>query len=285
MSREKRQRKRRKDYQSKRFDNPFYKKRSKKKGIGRVSFKSFLITLLILFIIFGLFWFFYFSSTFTIKQVGVNGLERVNPDEIKDYAFKEAKKDKIFSNESNLFAISIDNLKKDLQNNYNFATIEVNKKLPDTLEIYIKERSYDAIFLENGDYYFIDNKGYVVDKINDIKLVDPVKYPIIKNESDLNILDNKVGVNDDTLKFINKFYNHLQSFTEERMVIENFIVKDNDSSLSAQVLNGPVLYLSKDSDVEEQSKNLIILKQEEIKDDFGKIIYIDLRYGDKLFYR
>jgi hypothetical protein len=115
-----------------------------------------------------------------------------------------------------------------------------------------------------------------------LKDVNPEKYAIIENESNNKIEKNKVSIESDYLVFIDSFYNDLKQKSSD-IVIEKFIVKNVNSGLSAQVLNGPILYLNINNDVSSQVRNLVVLKENELNDNFYERSYIDLRYGNKLF--
>jgi hypothetical protein len=48
---------------------------------------------------------------------------------------------------------------------------------------------------------------------------------------------------------------------------------------------GPAVYFNIEEDIDKQINKLIIIKNEKIKKDFNKKTYIDLRYGDRVYYR
>ncbi len=280
MSRVLKKRRRRKDYQNKSFNNPFFK--DKRQGRTGVSKKFILYSLVIILILAFTFWFFYISDTFKIKNIEINGLERTAEHEVLDKISEISGKTKLFLQQDNLFLISTNNLSTVLKNHFNFAQVDINKELPGKLIIDISERKYEAIFLEDGDYYYIDKAGYIVDKINELKDVNPVNYAIINNESNNKIEENKVSIESDYIVFIDNFFNDLKKRSSD-IVIEKFIVKNINSGLSAQVVNGPILYLNINNEASSQVRNLVILKENKLNDNFFQRSYIDLRYGNRLF--
>jgi cell division septal protein FtsQ len=281
MSRVVRKRKRRKDYQSKSFHNPFFKNR-RKKGSIRASKRSALFIIIIIIILGFSFWFFYISDTFKIKNIEINGLKRANTNEVLTAVNKFNDKKKLFVSQNNLFLLNKNEVRDELIRDFNFSDVNVSKELSSKLIIDITERSYEAILFEEQSYYYIDSEAYVIDKINDLESVNPRKYAIIENESDYKIINNKISLGVDSINFIIEFYNKIKQDSSD-IAIEKFIIKNSNSSLSAQVINGPILYLNLDNNPTEQVQNLIILKQNELKEDFFNRSYIDLRYGDRLF--
>jgi hypothetical protein len=281
MSRIVRKRKRRKDYQSKSFNNPFFQNR-RQKGSVRTSKKSVLFIIIIIIVLSFSFWFFYISDTFKIKNIEINGLERANENEVLSVVNEFSNKKKYFLSQNNLFLLNKNTVQDELISNFNFANVNINKELSSNLIIDITERSYEAILFEDQSYYYIDSEAYVIDKINNLESVNPRKYAIIENESDYKIKVNKTSLSVDHINFIIEFYNKLKQGSSD-IAIEKFIIKTRNSSLSAQVINGPILYLNLDNSPIEQAQNLMILKQNELKEDFFNRSYIDLRYGDRLF--
>jgi hypothetical protein len=275
-------RRRRRDYQNKSFSNPFFKDKRHRKGRQRTSKRSILYTLVIILILAFAFWFFYISDTFKIKNIEVTGLERTAEEEVLDKISETSSKTNFFLKQDNLFLISANDLAISLKSHYNFAQVNIDKELPGKLIIDISERKYEAIFLEDANYYYIDKEAYIIDKINELKDVNPRKYAIINNESNNKIKENRLGIQSDYIIFIDNFYNELKQSSSD-IVIEKFIVKNRNSGLSAQVINGPILYLNIDNEALSQVRNLIALKEGDLSEDFFQRSYIDLRYGDKLF--
>lgn len=275
-------RRRRRDYQNKSFSNPFFKDKRHRKGRQRTSKRSILYTLVIILILAFAFCFFYISDTFKIKNIEVNGLERTAEEEVLDKISETSSKTNFFLKQDNLFLISANDLAISLKSHYNFAQVNIDKELPGKLIIDISERKYEAIFLEDANYYYIDKEAYIIDKINELKDVNPRKYAIINNESNNKIKENRLGIQSDYIVFIDNFYNELKQSSSD-IVIEKFIVKNRNSGLSAQVINGPILYLNIDNEALSQVRNLIALKEGDLSEDFFQRSYIDLRYGDKLF--
>ncbi|MCF7794811.1 FtsQ-type POTRA domain-containing protein [Patescibacteria group bacterium] len=273
---------RQRDYQNKKFTNPFFKDKRNKKGRQGTSKKSILFILIIILILGFAFWFFYIANTFKIKEIKINGLERVSEEKVINNISEITNKTKFFLKQDNLFLVNTNEISNILKTNYNFAQVDVNKELSGKLIIDISERQYEAIFLEDGNYYYIDKEGYIIDKINELEDVNPKKYAIINNESNDKIKENKVNIDLDYLVFINNFYDEFKQSLND-LEIEKFIVKNRNSGLSAQIINGPILYLNIDNDSSAQVRNLKILRENNLNEEFLKRSYIDLRYGDRLF--
>ena len=49
--------------------------------------------------------------------------------------------------------------------------------------------------------------------------------------------------------------------------------------------NGPMIYFNLQEDIEKQVTKLLVLMNEKLKNNLGEKEYIDLRYGDKVYYK
>ncbi|NCD01252.1 hypothetical protein EOL94_04125 [bacterium] len=275
-----------KDYSRKKVENPFFKEKRQGRVNKKRKIKNYVITLFILVIIFFAFWFFYISDTFSVKEIKINDLNRVDKQQIEFKIQEKIKGKKNFLvRKSNLLALDQDEIIEDLQKEYNFAKIEISKILNNTLEVKIEERTCDLIWYEKESYYYIDSSACLIKKINTLEEVDYTKYPVIENQSSLS-LDDEAG-KEEKEKIINFSKKAWQTFSNANLDIslEKFIIKNEKNNLDAKIFNGPVLYLNLLDDPEEQINNLIILYKEDLKDSINNLSYIDLRYKEKIFYQ
>ncbi len=287
MSKKKKYRKiKKKDYKDKSLQNPFFKDRKQGRGSKKNTFrfKKIILLMFTIAIFTTALWFFYLSNTFKITSIEISGEFRVSQEEIENLIKRNLEGRKFIFPNDNIFVLNKEIIIEDLQNNYNFAKIEVSKIIPDKLSIVLSDRQYRAIWFEEGNYYYIDDQGYVLDKINTLEEIDLDNYPIIENQSAILIKDNIVNKEIESIDFILQAW---QSFKEEKsdLSIEKFIIKNEKNSLNLQLASGPVLYLNLLEDSKEQINNFIILYQEEIKDNIDSLNYIDLRYNETIYYK
>ena len=287
MSKKKKYRKiKKKDYKDKSLQNPFFKDRKQGRGSKKNTFrfKKIILLMFTIAIFTTALWFFYLSNTFKITSIEISGEFRVSQEEIENLIKRNLEGRKFIFPNDNIFVLNKEIIIEDLQNNYNFAKIEVSKIIPDKLSVVLSDRQYRAIWFEEGNYYYIDDQGYVLDKINTLEEIDLDNYPIIENQSAILIKDNIVNKEIESIDFILQAW---QSFKEEKsdLSIEKFIIKNEKNSLNLQLASGPVLYLNLLEDSKEQINNFIILYQEEIKDNIDSLNYIDLRYNETIYYK
>lgn len=76
-----------KDYQNRKFDNPFFNRRAKREQ--KISQRLKISLIIFGFSALALFYLFFYSSIFNIKNIEVKGLTRINSADISNLAFNQ----------------------------------------------------------------------------------------------------------------------------------------------------------------------------------------------------
>ena len=284
------------DYHKKDYSNPFFrhKKRIKIKSPS-LTWRVKLIIFEIIILISGIIWFCCFSTYFAISAVDVIGAEKISIQDIKDLSRQQTEHRRfLFGSQKNLFFLNADELIKTLNEQYCLDNIVIKKKLPDTLIIEFREKIYSVIWHQSDKYYYIDEAGNIISETNPLEIKQK-NYPLIDYQGGSEIIGNKIKDQDDKINFIIQLFNKFKftplrrNFgtvqTEHEFKIERFII-DNELNTVKMIINqGPEVYFNTREDLEKQVTKLSVLINEKLKDDFYEKIYIDLRYGDRVYYR
>jgi hypothetical protein len=268
-----------KDYQCKNLKNPFFRKKEKPKHTG---FKKYFL-ILILAIIIASVWFFFASSFWRLKNIEIEGLTRFDASELKNIILaREGERRWLLFKESNFFLFQTQEVQTEILSKYNFADLQVNKKIPGTVKLKISERPYSFIFQEGTNYFYAASDGYVIKEIP-VAPEDMAKYFILENKSDSVTINeqNKITLKDDYLKFILNLNQILATHSD--LPVEKFIIDQELNSVIVKFKDGPSAYFSVKEDATEQVEYLALVKKEKIGDNFSKTNYIDLRYGARIF--
>ncbi len=279
------------NYYNKKYENPFFsRRRTRRVRAPRLSWsgRAKLIAAEILVLLAGIIWFCFFSSVFAIEAITVEGPNRASAREIGDIAWRQTREKRLFIiPQKNLFLFSKNSLIKSLNKNYLFAALTVDKKLPAELIIRVQEKDYAFIWQAEDRYYYVDVDNDVIDEVSPLDIKQKI-YPLINDQrSDggvSGISDNKINLGADYVNYImalfNEFSGEAYGFT-----VEKFIVDDEINTVKMAIQAGPVIYFNINEELDKQVSKLVIIKNERLKDDFDKKSYIDLRYGDKVYYR
>jgi cell division septal protein FtsQ len=151
------------------------------------------------------------------------------------------------------------------------------------LSLEITEKALSAIWLENEKYYYLDNEGYLLGEANLLE-IDGQAYPLIKNNSGEKIENGKIGQDPEIIAYSIELFKKIQAEYPE-MFVNFFSIDDDINSLKLAISGGPEIFFSTENSTDEQLEKLSILKEEKLKNDFNSKKYIDLRFGDKIYYQ
>jgi cell division septal protein FtsQ len=270
------------DYHEKKLDNPFYNK--KKKIADSKKIKTKIIIAAIAILIGFLFWLLYFSKIFFIKNIEISKLEKINKEEVEALLSEKINENKSkIAPQNNLIFFNTDEFAVLFNKNFRFQGIKIRKKWPDALSLEITEKALSAIWLENEKYYYLDNEGYLLGEANLLE-IDGQAYPLIKNNSGEKIENGKIGQDPEIIAYSIELFKKIQAEYPE-MFVNFFSIDDDINSLKLAISGGPEIFFSTENSTDEQLEKLSILKEEKLKNDFNSKKYIDLRFGDKIYYQ
>lgn len=278
-----------KNYRKKKYKNPFFKNNHNKKNY--FSLKLILSCIILFILIVG--WVFCFSNVFKIKQISINGLTQISQSEIQDLIQEQIKKRYLmFGFQNNLILFDADLLLKTLNKKHCFKKIIIKKKFPNKLIINILEKQYAFIWHEKDKYYFVSADHCIINEINalDIQLT---KLPIIHNEAKTKIDSKKINIDISYTKYIIELFKQFNNYNQSEKIqgitrdfkIEKFIIDKDVNTIKMVILNGPKIYFNIQKDLTKQINKFIAIKNQVLKNNLLNINYIDLRLGDKVYYK
>lgn len=274
-----------KDYQQKSLNNPFFRNRQKKSSTHK-SRRSFLLFFIILFLLLsGLFYFFFISNSFSLQDVQVNGLTRSSNKELVALVWSQSEESRLLVfKQSNLFFFEDNELRKDLNQNFSFAKVEIKKKWPHTLVINVKERTLAFIWQDGTGKYFSDGDGCLIPEIKPSPK-DEKLYPILKPSVEENYIqeNNCLKIGDNYLASMLDLNTQLKAY--ENLVVQNYIFGAEFNTLTIDLRDGPKVYFNIKDNLAKQVKKLEIIKRDKSEAEFKVLAYIDLRYGDRVYFK
>jgi cell division septal protein FtsQ len=273
-----------KDYQRKNLKNPFFRQKKEKTNHR---YKKFFI-LLSLIIFFTAIWFFFTAPLWKINTLEIKGLTRFDNSVITSI-IEEKKEEKIMLifKRSNIFLFKTEEVVNLIKEKFNLAGVKIKKNFPHKLIIEISERPYSFIYQEKEKLFFSSSDNYLIKEL-DLTSADreeATKYFIIENKNSISLIkeNNRLDIDKDYLAFIFLLKQELDNYPE--LNIDRFIISDQYfNSIFIKIKDGPQIFINVNDKAREQIERLILVKNTKIKDNFNKLDYIDLRYGDKLYF-
>jgi len=274
-------------FSSKEYTNPFFAKRKSRAKQFRVSIVPLYVKIalaVILLLVITATGFLLYSSFFTIKNVEINNDGKMSREEIGNIINEQKNSNKlIFLPQSNIFLFSKTGLQERLEKKYSFNNIQIEKKLPNKLVVTLKEKEYAIIWHEDERYFYSDKSGGIITETNVLDIKDK-NYPIIDNWSNKKITDNKAQINQNDIDFIISLSQKLSNYKNEIKVL-SFIIDNDLCTVKANLENGPKLYFNTQGNADKQIEKVMLIKKDQLKNDFFKKEYINVKIEDRVYYR
>ncbi|NCT54525.1 FtsQ-type POTRA domain-containing protein [Candidatus Falkowbacteria bacterium] len=196
--------------------------------------------------------------------------------------------------------------------NYLMTEITFQENEPEEISLITKTRDASALGVENGELIDISEtereelstsslKANIIAPDASVQLLEggnlnnglgltsispseKEKYFIIENKNNDSLIrsDGKIKLSEKYLAFIFNLNGELKLYNFQ---LDRFIIADQYyNSVFAKILDGPQIYFNVNNEIKGQLDNLMLVKNNKIKDNFNRLEYIDLRYGDKIYF-
>lgn len=266
----------RKDFKNRSYENPRVvrdERRRKCKSAKLVAILSVIVVVGVLYVIL-------FSSLFVIKSVTVVGLNKIKPENINSIIdnYRSGRKWFVFSH-NNLWVFSRTELEKKIEQDYYLEKFIVKKKLSGNIVITIAERGAVVNWLTNNLCYQLDGVGTVIGYCDSGDCL-----PRVKDQHDVTVAVGQQALDADTLKFIVDLNGQVLEVLNGRLKPAEY---DKDGpSLTLKTLEGVDIIFNINLPAMDQASRLaVLLAQSDLKNNLSKTSYIDLRFGEKVYYK
>ncbi len=271
------------DYHQKKLENPFYNRKKKINHFGGL--RTTITILASLTVISALGWFVFASSYWKIKDVSINGLDRMSNDEILKMVKNQlAGRNWIVLPQNNLLFFNQDKFLSSARDKYRFQDIRVRKEWPSKLIIDVHEKTLACIWNEGDKYYLTDSDGYILSETNPLELTENT-HPLISNESPLKIDDGRIQIDTSYITSAAELFAKLAQKATNEIKISRFVVDKDIDTIKLVTAEGVRINFSTKESLDRQIEKLLLIKREKMKDDFNNKKYIDLRFGDKVYFQ
>lgn len=266
-----------KDYSNSKFDNP---RVAQKKERRKNRFNKFVYALIVVGVV-GFLYVLFFSPFFQVKNLEINGLEKVHRENLEvivnDYQ-SGSRRFFIFS-KTNFWFIDKKDLVNKIEDHYAFEELSVKKRFPNKLVINLKEKAPAINWMVGNMCYHLDLSGMAIEYCENgeglITIRDQVSESVEIGQSvvEAEVLDYIVTLDGQAKNILKDQYSPL--FYEK-----------NQEALIVKMETGPEIRFNCNIEVGEQVSRLdLLLKESSVKDAYESLNYIDLRFGEKVYYK
>jgi len=250
----------------------------KKRFIKKLTF-LFLIPLFICASVAALFYIPYFR----IKKISIEGNSSLDQEkiiaEISNYL--KDKQFKIFPRD-NILILPKEKINRDLLTKFpRIKTVSLNRGFPNALSVVIKERNNEAIFCPEGEggCFFIDEDGVVFEPASYFSAGVYLSFLDERGEKEAVEINENI-ISEEQFKKIIDFKNLLAK--EDIKILQVILKKERIYQL--QTDEGWFILLNEKNDAQLTYQNLKTTL-DQIKEKRKNLDYIDLRFGNKVFYK
>lgn len=283
----------RRDYQRKNFFNPFFpKNRKKKRGGLKVYFILVAIFTISLF-------FFNNGSYFKIKNIMVKGNETISQSEIIDLIGQQLRQKRflIFS-QDNIFFFSSRQAKKIMNDVYSFEYLKIKKRFFNSIIVEVKEKTPAVVWVLGSKKYYLDSAGMVTKElVTNNLIIEPGKegtevvrvgatkenYPLVYDESNQKLTVGQEAVDKNFINFISQLEEILKNNVDFE-VLHYITPNPLSEQLTMVTTEGWQAHFKTTDSAQAQINRLLLILQQKVGER-ANLQYIDLRFGDKVFYK
>lgn len=244
--------------------------------------KKFIWLLILCLLIIGclVYWLF-FSGNFRLEQIEVQATKNFPSRNIEEMAWQVAGQKKFWP-AGNLWLFDTKSLTSIMAEQYYLDDIKIKKRPPHKILINFTEKDYNLIWQEEGRYYFINEQSDVIVE----KLMPDPDVCLIENRSRPKKEGRRININPKYLIFAQQLNAHFNELVKG-LPAKTLFIDDEVNTVKIQIINGPILKFNTEESPERQIIKLETLRKYELKDGwiFNQQQYIDLRYGDRVFYQ
>ena len=268
-----------KDYKVVDYQNPrLRKKLQEQRSRGAV---VFFLTLFIAFA--GAVYFFCFSSFFRIEKINVQSAT-IAPEAVIEKANEQMSGSLFFIfSKKNIWFFNANALAAAISKNYFLDELIIKKYYPNQIDVYLKEKAAAAYWLRADQCYKVDKVGAVIGFCPAIGGA----AEIIQIRDLRSALTLKIGDSITTAEELKYIATLEQGFTQTLgMQIKSYEFLATADELKIYLKQGPEIFLSMQKPAVDIISKLTILFNKEIpKNKLGGIGYIDMRFGEKIYYQ
>jgi len=308
-----------KDYYGKTQENHLFRRKKQEKGSGTLRSKISLIFLFLA--ILAWFGFIFYIPYFTISNFDFTGTDQPLAEKLTIALKGEFDSHKFFVlNRSNYFVFNETKFREKLSEMFILSNLEISKKFPNIIAINAKEKTRSLALIANNEAYFIDYKGMVIDVLKNTEksyipdtsrssgtcektmentsgssdtcipqkivisdsITSQMPQVMIKNTS--NAINARISVfNELQVSTIIEIYEKLNTEGMATDIID--LETPEDTKITVKTKEGFLIYLTTEDTIENQIENLKIVLKEKIGENRVNLQYIDLRFGDKVYFK
>jgi len=266
-----------KDYSNVKFDNPRLVQKKEKR---KIRFKKFIISLIVATVV-GFLYILFFSPFFSVTKIEINGLDKVHKENldviISDYQ-SSSRRFYMFS-KNNFWFFDKHDLISDIKDHYAFEELSVRKRFPSMVIIDLKEKASAINWMVGNMCYHLDLSGMAIEYCeNGEGLIT------IRDQLSASVEIGQLVVDPKVLEYIVELDSQARNILKDQY--QPLFYEKSMEALTVKMEVGPEVRFNCNLGAGDQVSRLdLLLKESEFRENYNNLKYIDLRFGEKVYYK
>lgn len=243
--------------------------------------KLYWLGAFILIIIGALIWWLLLSPSFRLTEVTTSVAKNFSTDDLKNLVWDKIHAQGGLLPKDNLWLVDTKVISQSINERYYLDKLKISKSWPHKLNIVFEEKNYALAWSEDNNFYLINYQGDIIS----VGAVSP-SLLVIYNRGTAKKGERRIDIQEKYLTFADQLN---KSFTEKIKGLNDrqLFLDDEVNTIKIQITNGPVLKFNTEDPIDKQLLKLETIRKQELSDGrvFNSQKYLDLRYGDRIFYQ
>ncbi len=223
----------------------------------------------------------------TIKNVIINGVPSLETNLRIKILLDQAMSGKrwLFWPKSNILFFDSEEASNLVASEFYSQDLSIEKHWPNVIKLNFRQTLMAARWQSGSKIYAVDQRGIIIQELKDEQPSDQFNLVLIKEAGDKGHNLGDQVIDESGVSFINDFY---KAWQDNLAKIElSYILLESDSLPTVQVYtsDGWYAYVSMREEALVQINALKRLLAEKIKSDVSRLLYVDVRFGSRLFFK
>ncbi len=227
-------------------------------------------------------WWLFLSPTFRLTEINATQAKNFSTDDLKNLVWDKIRTQGGLLPKDNLWLLDTKAISQDLNEHYYLDRLKISKAWPHKLNISFEEKNYALAWNEDNNYYLINYQGDIISSQGAV----PPGMLVIYNRGVAKKGERRIEIQEKYLSFADQLN---KSFAEKIKGLNDrqLFLDDEVNTVKIQITSGPILKFNTEDSIDKQLTKLEVVRKQELSDGrvFNSQKYLDLRYGDRIFYQ
>ena len=258
-----------------------------KRAFLHKNLKTLLVLLLVILVFSSVVYFLFFTDQFLVKNINIAGASETTTQEINSYLEQvfNSKKFLILKQNKTLNFPIFEAQKELLFEIPKIKKVSIETRMPNSLVISVQERKQEGIWCAYGNVdslpkcYFYDVEGVIYEPAP-----NSIRGSLIKIIRDGRVQQAQMGVAVIDAE-LSQYLSNLSEALEFAYEYPSYLFIKTEDEIHVGFSGGWEAQFSRSQDLIESIENLLLVLEEEIGNRTNELEYVDLRLGNKVFYK